>query len=59
MRYGSIKSLRQSHSVALMCRVFNVSESSFYAQRTRPLCNRMVNLMSMRLNNEDAGRFGR
>ena len=28
-----------SYPVARMCRVLNVSESGFHAQRTRPLCN--------------------
>lgn len=40
MRYGLIESMRRSYPVALMCRVLNVSESGFHAQRTRPLCKR-------------------
>ena len=40
MRYGLIESMRRSYSIGLMCRVLNVSESGFHAQRTRPLCKR-------------------
>ena len=40
MRYGLIESMRRGYPVALMCRVLNVSESGFHAQRTRPLCKR-------------------
>ena len=40
MRYGLIESMRRSYPVALMCRVFNVSESGFHARRTRPPCER-------------------
>ena len=40
MRYGLIESMRRGYLVALMCRVLNVSESGFHAQRTRPLCKR-------------------
>ena len=40
MRYGLIESMRRSYSVALMCRVLNVSESGFHARRTRPPCER-------------------
>lgn len=40
MRYGLIESMRRGYPVALMCRVLNVSESGFHAQRIRPLCKR-------------------
>ncbi len=40
MRYGLIESMRRSYPVALMCRVFNVSESGFHARRARPPCER-------------------
>ncbi len=40
MRYGLIELMRRSYPNALMCRVLDVSESGFHAQRTRPLCKR-------------------
>jgi len=40
VRYDLIESLRQNYSIALMCRVLNVSESGFHARRTRLPCER-------------------
>lgn len=38
MRYDLIESMRQSYPIVLMCQVLDVSESGFYARRSRPLC---------------------
>ncbi|SEG17444.1 hypothetical protein SAMN05216334_1353 [Nitrosomonas ureae] len=39
VRYGLIELMRRSYPIALMCRVLNVFESGFHAQRTRPVCS--------------------
>lgn len=40
MKYGMIDVLRQQYPIALVCRVFNVSESGFHAWNTRLPCER-------------------
>ncbi|PSJ15766.1 hypothetical protein [Nitrosomonas supralitoralis] len=32
--------MRQKYPIALMCQAFDVSESGFHVQRTRPVCKR-------------------
>lgn len=40
MRYDLIKSMRQSYPIVFMCQLLDVSESSFHARSSRPLCKR-------------------
>jgi putative transposase len=40
VRYGLIESMRRRYPIALMCRVFDVSESGFHARKARPPCDR-------------------